>query len=110
MTLIEKIEVMQHFERGGEVEFKYRSVKDDLYYDAKGEISWNWEKYIYRIKPKPAELLYEYWFETYGGSIRIYNKLITEEEANESFENVYPKYKYGKTGRYFNPETKIFGD
>ena len=52
MTLREKIEVMEAFERGEEIEYSlinnndWRSICDPV---------WNWDLYEYRIKPKPKQ-------------------------------------------------------
>ena len=54
MTLKEKIEVMQAFERGEEVQV------DKGYYGCWAltkEPSWDWAKSDYRIKPKPRQIV-----------------------------------------------------
>lgn len=104
MTLIEMINTMKHYESGGEVEFKNK-VRGGWFVDASP--SWNWSTYDYRIKPKPVELLYEWWYTT-PNSPRVFLgvSLYTKEEAESQFMRVD---RYGKTGRWFNPETKEFG-
>ena len=54
MTLREKIEVMQAFERGEEIEVSY--VKQDKWTDIANP-DWSWVAYNYRIKPKPKQVV-----------------------------------------------------
>ena len=51
MTLREKIEVMEAFERGEEIEF---SVENQNVWDYSDNPAWNWRDCVYRIKPKPV--------------------------------------------------------
>ena len=51
MTLREKIEVMEAFERGEEIELK-NCDNDWIVYDSP---SWDWINNNYRIKPKPKQ-------------------------------------------------------
>ena len=58
MTLREKIETMQAFERGEEIEEAYRG------YDIWSSVStpsWNFEDRNYRIKPKKQVVVIEKW-------------------------------------------------
>ena len=58
MKLKEMIEVMQHFDNGGEVEIKTKR-SDDW-----GEVttpSWNWFEYDYRIKKPKQKVTIEKW-------------------------------------------------
>ena len=52
MTLREKIEVMQAFERGEEIESSYM---DGAKFSLDKDPTWNWTLYDYRIKPKPKQ-------------------------------------------------------
>ena len=52
MTLREKIEVMETFERGEEIEMAYRGY--DIW-SSMSTPSWNFEDRNYRIKPKPKQ-------------------------------------------------------
>ena len=52
MTLREKIEVMQAFERGEEIEVSY--VKQAKWTDISNP-DWSWGAYNYRIKHKPKQ-------------------------------------------------------
>ena len=54
MTLREKIEVMQAFERGEEVE--HRDRLNDMWF-ASNFPAWNWKEFEYRIKPKPKQVV-----------------------------------------------------
>ena len=101
MTLSEKIKVMQHFEQGGEVDIRLNAEWQPCIYPV-----WDWSRYSYRIKPKPVELLYEWWYiSNIDGRIFTTTHLQSEKEANYNFDT----YVHGKTGRWFNPETKEFG-
>lgn len=107
MTLIEKIEVMKHYESGGDVEWAALEHPDEFKYHEGVEPVWNWQEYVYRIKPKPVELLYEWWYITQSGSnMQFGSSIETEESAKIGYRDMK---SYGKTGRYFNPETKEFG-
>ena len=50
MTTKEKIEVMQAYTRGEEIERRSANCEEDEW--AAGLPVWNWEKFEYRIKPK----------------------------------------------------------
>ena len=54
MTLREKIEVMQAFELGEEVERRDRL--NDTWFASKFP-AWNWKEFEYRIKPKPKQVV-----------------------------------------------------
>ena len=99
---------MQHFEDGGDIELDNGDDRwGDLDRDPDGDIEpiWNWRTLTYRIKKKPVELLYEWWIEKNNHVITV-DTLGTEK----SVERYWSGHKsYGKTGRWFNPETKEFG-
>ena len=72
MTLREKIEVMQAFERGEEIE-----ANRNWYVDRKWNIiqnpTWDWDTFTYRIKPKPKQVVViEKWL--------LEGKVLTREE------------------------------
>ena len=101
---------MQHFEDGGEVEYKeWCNSTSQWHLVETNEPIWSWARCDYRIKPKPVELVFEWCYEIWGGPY-IDNKMRTEKAALEHYtiENTIPSYR--KTGRYFNPETKEFGE
>ena len=52
MTLREKIEVMEAFERGEEIE--HRDRLNDMWFDSSFP-DWSWKEFEYRIKPKPKQ-------------------------------------------------------
>lgn len=54
MTLREKIECMEAFERGEEVE--HRDRLNDMWF-ASNFPAWNWKEFEYRIKPKPKKVI-----------------------------------------------------
>lgn len=54
-TTAEKIEVMQAYERGEEIEYSVPfSGLDFAKWDFPHEPNWNWERCDYRVKPKPV--------------------------------------------------------
>lgn len=53
-TTAEKIAVMQAFERGEKVEFKYPS---GTVWFASDSPVWNWDACQYRVAPKPIDLV-----------------------------------------------------
>ena len=56
MTPSEMIEVLQHFEAGGNVEFRSTIDDDYLVWQDAVAPAWNFDDFEYRIKPKPLEL------------------------------------------------------
>ena len=54
MTLREKIQTMEAFERGEEIEVSY--VKQEKWTDIYNP-DWSWGAYNYRIKPKPKQVV-----------------------------------------------------
>ena len=54
MTLREKIEVMEAFERGEEIE--HRDRLNNMWF-ASNFPAWNWKEFEYRIKPKPKKVV-----------------------------------------------------
>ena len=103
MTLREKIEVMQAFERGEEIEYSWTN------WGTRWEIvkspSWDWTSYLYRIKPKPkqTEILYEWLICNELNAWSISDRLRTEEEASTTFKE-YDYKSWQKTGRSFEVE------
>lgn len=70
MTLREKIEVMEAFERGEEIEQSER-IHDNW---CRSPLpAWNWSSFLYRIKPKPKQTItIEKWL--------LEGKVLTREE------------------------------
>lgn len=58
MTLREKIEVMQAFERGEEIEINYANPEKWTDIASPG---WSWGAYNYRVKPKKQTVTIEKW-------------------------------------------------
>ena len=58
MTLREKIEVMEAFERGEEIEYSLINTNDWL---SICDPVWNWDTFTYRIKPKKQVIVIEKW-------------------------------------------------
>ena len=54
MTLREKIEVMEAFERGEEIEWSYWHIDAWISVDSP---TWDWNDFCYRIKPKPKQVV-----------------------------------------------------
>lgn len=59
MELKEMIKVMQHFENGGEVEFKEKDADDTKW--RLGCPFWNWVYFDYRIKETKQKVTIEKW-------------------------------------------------
>jgi len=67
MTLREKIEVMEAFERGEEIESKPRGLKPN-YWKQDTSPLWDWFTTVYRIKPYEPVYEYQYAFEYKEGA------------------------------------------
>ena len=77
MTLREKIETMQAFERGEEIEVSY--VNKEKWSDISNP-DWSWGAYNYRIKPKPKQtVVIEKWLLKMQGT----NQYAIEEGSKE---------------------------
>ena len=96
MTIQEQIAVMQHYEDGGEIEYKPKHLKDGWCAAEKPPL-WAFNSSDYRIKEKPkTKTVYE-WMCRYKTSSAwdIEKALWTEEEASYYFSQL----DYQKTGR-----------
>ena len=86
MTLREKIETMQAFERGEEIEC------NSLYtpkWTTTSAPAWNWNDFCYRIKPKPKQtVVIEKWLVKRGFS-PYHSKIV--EASGEFIELHYAK-------------------
>lgn len=60
MTLREKIDCMQAFERGEYVEVRTDKTKSGIWGVAIDPL-WDWNNNDYRIKPKPKQVIVEKW-------------------------------------------------
>lgn len=81
MTLREKIEVMEAFERGAEVE--HTPVGTQVW-QPNDIPRWDWRKFDYRIKPKPKQtVMIEKWLMSYNGDNR---RTIIVEGSTEEIE------------------------
>ena len=61
MELKEMIKVIQHYENGGDVEFK-RTIEDDTKWEKLLPVPvWNWERFDYRIKEEKQKVTIEKW-------------------------------------------------
>lgn len=64
MELKEMIKVMQHFEDGGDVEFSedyFKTVLGEANKENDGKLSWDWNKFDYRIKETKPKVTIEKW-------------------------------------------------
>ena len=64
MELKEMIKVMQHYEKGGEVEYIHNNVKEELGKVTRkhdGDLRWNWYNYTYKIKKQKQKVIIEKW-------------------------------------------------
>ena len=59
MELSEMIKIMQHYENGGEVEFKQKREDDTKW--RLSTPSWNWDASDYRIKEQKQKVTIEKW-------------------------------------------------
>ena len=85
MTLREKIEVMEAFERGEEIELK-NCDNDWIVYDSP---SWDWVNNDYRIKPKPKQTVtIEKWLCEYCGGYVVVAGNDLNFMRNEMFKKV----------------------
>ena len=102
MTLREKIEVMEAFERGEEIE--HTPVGTQVW-QPNDIPRWDWHKFDYRIKPKPKQtkILYEWLICNELNAWSISDRLRTEEEASTLFKE-YDYKSWQKTGRSFEVE------
>ena len=108
MNTKEKIKVMQHFEDGGEVEYKeWCNSTSQWHLVETNEPIWSWARCDYSIKPKKVELWYE-WITQKDNQyvVCVHSEFITEDLARKMFKG---NETLEKTGRYFNPVTKEFG-
>ena len=84
MTLREKIEVMEAFERGAEVEWSY---KHQNIWDSIREPTWSWNVLKYRIKPKPKQtVIIQKWLSRNNG-------YFIAQGDKEYLESMYPLSK-----------------
>ena len=86
MTLREKIQVMQAFERGEEIEasfLEYGILEDET------DPNWSWTYYEYRIKPKPKQVVViEKWLCEYCGGYVVVDGNDLNFMRNEMFKKV----------------------
>lgn len=64
MELKEMIEVMQHYEDGGEIEYthnKFNNVFGDAIKKHDGNLAWDWDTYTYRIIQPKQKVTIEKW-------------------------------------------------
>ena len=89
MTTREKIEVMESFERGDEIEIRLSLTLGT--WEKEILPIWNWSEYDYRIKPKPKQVVViEKWL-VWLVNLGQYTVI---EDAKEAFEQVeYKKVK-----------------
>ena len=78
MELSEMIKVMQHYENGGEVEFKQK-IEDGTKWRLACP-NWNWDSFNYRIKEQKQKVAIEKWLcsDNQGGLVVIETTNIEE--------------------------------
>ena len=70
MELCEMIKVMQHFDDGGEIEFKKIDEDDTEWLSA--DPTWNWYSFDYRIKEEKEKVTIEKWLcQDYHGNFIV---------------------------------------
>ena len=79
VELKEMIKVMQHYDNGGEVEFKYTNDYSDKW-DKDNEPCWDWSIFNYRIKEQKQKVIIEKWLcsDNQGGLVVIETTNIEE--------------------------------
>ena len=88
MTLREKIEVMQAFERGEYVEVRTDKTKSGTWGVAIDPL-WDWNNNDYRIKPKPKQVVViEKWLCEYCGGYVVVDGNDLNFMRNEMFKKV----------------------
>ena len=87
MTLREKIETMEAFERGEEIECSWTNC--GTRWEIVKSPSWDWTSYLYRIKPKPKQIVtIEKWLCKTG-----FANAMCIIEANKEYFDTYEKNK-----------------
>ena len=86
MEISEKINVMQHYEAGGEVELKRKNENDTKW--STTFPTWNWTDYEYRIKEPKQKVIIQKWL----CRDRDGNFIIIEMSHIDEFEH-YEKVK-----------------
>ena len=64
MELKEMIKVMQHYEDGGDVEYSedcFKTIKGESNNKNRFGLSWDWNKFDYRIKEQKQKVTIEKW-------------------------------------------------
>ena len=85
-TIKEKIEVMQAYERGEQIEVNYLYVNKD-YWIACGTPVWDWNNFDYRVKPKKKYVPFET-AEEFLTAYRKHGEFIENKESGEKM-NAY---------------------
>lgn len=103
-TTAEKMAVIQHWIDGGRIEIQIEGTT--LWEECTDEFpTWNWGPCDYRIMLEASDMLYEWWILHDNGDLSTPNTFHTE--AWTVRWGGHPAF--GKTGRYFNPDSKEFG-
>ena len=88
MTLREKIQCMEAFERGEEIEIIDLTIINSCWQTAT-KPQWNWIAYDYRIKPKPKQTVtIEKWLCEYCGGYVVVDGNDLNFMRNEMFKKV----------------------
>ena len=85
MTLREKIDCMEAFERGEEIE--YTPLMEEIWREIPIP-TWDWSLYEYRIKPKKQVVVIEKWLLKMQGTEQY-----AIEEGSKEEMNTWGKYK-----------------
>ena len=83
MKLSEMIKVMQHYENGGEVEFKPKNGNSDKWILSDGP-TWDWYDYEHRIKEQKPKVTIEKWLmqSTIDKEYRIIETSLVDKVVN----------------------------
>ncbi len=105
MTTAEKIEIMQHHEYGGETEMENKGAGD---WGGVLDPGWDWVAFSYRKKPQ--EKLYEWVLKLSTIEDHIISDTLRTETKMRNEAARSNILSYQKTGRWYNPVTREFGN
>lgn len=82
MEISEMIKVMQHYEDGGEVDFREKGY--DMTWRKSNDPSWNWYRYNYQIKEQKQKVTIEKWLmqSTIDEEYRIIETSLVDKVVN----------------------------
>lgn len=76
MTIDEMIAVLQAAKEGKAIQWRHRGTSDQDWWNAPGNLGWNFDLHEYRVRPKPREV-----FVTYRSDGTLWDCSATRQEA-----------------------------